>query len=565
MFVLLPAQASHSAPVANTALINGDSVTTVDGITQGGTAISLEQYAAQKAGFTVTVVTGAQWDAMTAADFAKYQLLVVGDPDCGPTPASATSNVSTWAPVVMGTSVNTTVGNRTLIGTDPEYHYGNQNGISGGAPPTNPADPQTAGAEHLVQDGMAFAGAVAGATGVYFDTSCADSGSDIAALNSLSVQGTGFSEDTSPPCGGSVQLIASNPAFSTSPTTLTDANIQGWNCSDHITFPTYPADFEPLAVATDTATHPTCGTDPSTGSSACGEAYVFVSGAVVATSPDLALTPPTATDPVGGTHTVTATVTDGTSGPPISGVTVTFLVTGQNSGVSGTCAPVSCVTNSSGQVTFTYPDTKGAGTDTIDASITVGGTLFHATATKVWSSRSCPPVVRHVFKIGNPKLEIVRVLIVGNCLSGATNVLFGSVADPPGSFAVTSHHFILASPPQQAAGAVDVTVTTPGGTSAINSPADQYTYYLPRIDQVAPDAGPTAGGNTVLIRGFGFSGIPAPTVSFGAGNFSSVVTVLSDGTLHALVPPHAKGTVDVQVTTFAGISLTFPADQYKYK
>src|ERR1700753_953716 len=47
-----------------TGLLNGDSVTTGDGITDSsGNPISLEQFVAQKLGYTVTVVDGATWDA----------------------------------------------------------------------------------------------------------------------------------------------------------------------------------------------------------------------------------------------------------------------------------------------------------------------------------------------------------------------------------------------------------------------------------------------------------------------------------------------------------------------
>lgn len=338
------------------ALINGDSVTTAGGITaSSGRAISLEQYAAQRAGYTVTVVSGAAWTAMTKADFAKYQVLVVGDPECSSTPVSATSNASTWAPVVMGTSgLNPTVGNRVVAGIDAEYHYTFGGGI---AKPSTPGDPSTAGAEHLVQAGITFAGGVAGATGVYFDTSCADNGSDVSVLNSLSAAGTGFTENPRPPCGGSVQFIASNPSFSI----VSDADIQGWGCSDHVNFPAFPVDWQAVAVATDTPSHPTCGTDPHTGTTACGEAYVLVSGrGIVAAAPDLALTPETGSDPAGGTHTVTATVTQ--LGSPLSGQLVTFAITGQNAGISGTCVPASCVTDSAGKIAFTYPDTNGTGT-----------------------------------------------------------------------------------------------------------------------------------------------------------------------------------------------------------
>ncbi len=406
------AGASAAASVPHSALINGDSVTTVDGITDsGGNPISLEQYAAQQAGFTVTVVDGATWDAMSAADFAKYQVLIIGDPVCNYTPDSAVSNASTWAPVVMGTSGGaTTVGNRTLVGTDPEYHYIYG---GGGAPPQTGGDPSSAGAEHLVQDGIAYAGGVSGATGVYFDTSCADPGSDLAVLNSLSSAGSGFSEDTTPPCGGSVQLIASNSVFAT----LSDSDIQGWSCSDHLTFPTYPTDWQPLAVATDTSSTPTCGTDPDAGTTACGESYVLVAGrGIVVSAPDLSLTPATSMDPAGGDHTVTATVTQ--DGSPVVGQSVSFEVTGQNAGVTGTCAPADCKTDGSGKVTFTYHDANGAGDDTINASVTLGSTTEHATASETWTAGSGnqPPMVD-----------------AGPAVSGLVNTpiaLSGSASDP---------------------------------------------------------------------------------------------------------------------------------------
>ncbi len=279
-------------------------------------------------------------------------------------------------------------------------------------------------------------------------------------------------------------------------------------------------------------------------------AGLSIVGEIIVNQPSLVLTPSTGTANTGTAHTVTATIMN--PGGSISGQTVHFTVTGANS-ATGTGT-----TNASGQATFTYTGTN-VGTDTIT------GTFLTATgtATMVWTNGpGCTPVVKHVFPIGNPRAEIVRVLILGTCLIGATQVMFGSVA--ASSFTVNYGGNITASPPQQPAGTVDVTVTTPGGTSAI-TPADRYTYYLPRITQVLPNHGPVTGGNTVVIHGFMFSGTPAPTVSFGTGNFSSSVVVASDGTIHALVPPHTSGTVDVQVTAFTGSSLPTPADHYTYK
>src|SRR5262249_43004396 len=65
------------------------------------------------------------------------------------------------------------------------------------------------------------------------------------------------------------------------------------------------------------------------------------------------------------------------------------------------------------------------------------------------------------------------VTITGTNLSGATSVLFGS--PPAAYFAVNNDYQVTAVSPSQAAGVVDVTVTTPTGTSA-STTADRFTY-----------------------------------------------------------------------------------------
>ena len=64
------------------------------------------------------------------------------------------------------------------------------------------------------------------------------------------------------------------------------------------------------------------------------------------------------------------------------------------------------------------------------------------------------------------------VTITGTALTGATAVDFGANASP--SFAVVSSTSIIAEAPA-GKGTVDVTVTTPGGTSP-TSAADQFSY-----------------------------------------------------------------------------------------
>src|SRR5262249_31366002 len=67
------------------------------------------------------------------------------------------------------------------------------------------------------------------------------------------------------------------------------------------------------------------------------------------------------------------------------------------------------------------------------------------------------------------------VTITGTDLSGATQVLFGNTA--ASAFTVVSATQITATAPAQAAGSVDVRVTTPARPSA-TPPADSFTYVV---------------------------------------------------------------------------------------
>ena len=331
----------------------------------GGGTTSQEYLAASAQGATITVVSDATWATMTAAGFGAYELLVVRDGPCGSVPAGVLSSASVWAPVVLGLAGGRTLaGNRIVIGTDPALHSG---GFS------------TARAT-IIRTGLAFAGKQPGRTGMYFTTSCGGSPAPVlAALTAMST-GSGSWTGAGAPCGGSVSLIASEPSFAT----LTTATLQGWGCSVHEAYPTFPSDWSALAVATDTATKPTCGIDPGDSLSHCGQAYILISGSsIIVLSGSISVTPLTGTNPAFTDHTVTAHVTAG--GSPLVGQVVTWTVTGQNAGAVGTCAPVGCITDSAGDVSFTYHDTNGAGSDTIKASfVDAAHSLQAATAAKDW-------------------------------------------------------------------------------------------------------------------------------------------------------------------------------------
>src|SRR5207247_2072235 len=92
------------------------------------------------------------------------------------------------------------------------------------------------------------------------------------------------------------------------------------------------------------------------------------------------------------------------------------------------------------------------------------------------------------------------ISIVGTNLGTAatTTVQFGST---PAAIIFDNGTQLSAIAPPEAAGKVDITVTTPDGTSA-TSPADLYTYTAaPIVSSLSATLGTTAGGDTVTIYG----------------------------------------------------------------
>lgn len=118
---------------------------------------------------------------------------------------------------------------------------------------------------------------------------------------------------------------------------------------------------------------------------------------------------------------------------------------------------------------------------------------------------------------------------------------------------------IVAVAPAHSGGTVDVSVTTPGGTSP-NTAADDYIYTGsagPVISLLSPASGPV--GTTVIIAGSGFTG--ASLVTF--GGVAASYTLNSDAQITASVPSGTpSGTVDVRVTTGVGTSPNTTADNF---
>ena len=138
------------------------------------------------------------------------------------------------------------------------------------------------------------------------------------------------------------------------------------------------------------------------------------------------------------------------------------------------------------------------------------------------------------------------VVLSGHYFTGTTNVHFGPRQAV--SFTVVNDTTIDTVTPS-GSGAVQVTVTTPGGTGVIGT-----FYYLPppTIGLATPAAGPIAGGNTVTLTGTGLS--TTSMVRFGSR--AAAFAVVSDEQLTVTVPAATSaGPVTVSVTTRGGVAI----------
>ncbi|HEY3815345.1 MAG TPA: IPT/TIG domain-containing protein, partial [Caulobacteraceae bacterium] len=261
----------------------------------------------------------------------------------------------------------------------------------------------------------------------------------------------------------------------------------------------------------------------------------------------------------------TVTAVSPTSGSTSGGTTITITGTNFTGAFAvkfgGNVNPASFTVNSATSITAVTAATP-AGTYDITVQTANGGISATSTADRfTFGSPPPAPVVSAISPTTGPTAGGTSVTITGSNLTGATSVLFGSVAAT--SFTVNSATQVTAVAPAGSAGVVDVTVATASGTSA-TSTVDRFTYAAgsaPVVSALSPTSGTTAGETSVTITGSGFTG--ASAVKFGATAASSF-TVVSDTQITGISPVGAAGVVDVTVTTAAGTSAQSAADQFTY-
>ena len=166
---------------------------------------------------------------------------------------------------------------------------------------------------------------------------------------------------------------------------------------------------------------------------------------------------------------------------------------------------------------------------------------------------AAPPAVTGISPASGP--ANTRVTVTGSGFTAATSVSFGGIpaAFSPGS---TNPDTGLTATAPAGSGIVDVTVTTPTGSSPVLA-QDKFTYVA--VTGISPPSGRPP--LSVTVYGSGFAG--ATAVNFGPHPGTGVL-VAPGGTQLAVSLPPGSGIVDVTVTTPAGTSAPVAPDQFAY-
>jgi hypothetical protein len=236
-------------------------------------------------------------------------------------------------------------------------------------------------------------------------------------------------------------------------------------------------------------------------------------------------------------------------------------ITGTNFSVGatvmfGSTPAINVVVNSPTSITATAP----AGNGTVNVTVSSLEGISADNSADLYTYEP-PPTVSSVSPSSGPIAGGTSVTITGTGFVSGMTVDFGSNLGT--SVNVTSGTSLTVTSPEgssMSGGAVNVTVTTVDGTSAING-TDQFTYLSPvTVTGLSANTGPAAGGTQVVITGTDFTG--ASAVMFG-GNPATSFTVNSATQIMA-TSPAGGGTVDVTVTTPPYSSAPVFADEFSY-
>ncbi len=286
---------------------------------QNGETTAPETADAQAAGFTVTQVTPATWDAMTASQFSAYSALVIGDPSSGTKCSTLTPTTATSGTDAIGTTWQSAVnGKIAVLGTAPA--------LAG-----------SAGSASVVTDAISYAAtqpSTGSSTGLYVSLNCQDSSSTttpvtVSLLNG--VEGTGTAGGLKAAGQGSTCVAANStgtvnklaadqapPFGGLASSALASGQWPSPACAVQETFSAWPANYTPVAYDTSAA-----GPANFTASDgATGQPYILLGGPAPSAA-TRALAPTTGGEvpqvtTAGGQNAAAPGVQQATAGDPVN-------------------------------------------------------------------------------------------------------------------------------------------------------------------------------------------------------------------------------------------------------
>src|SRR5262249_51764718 len=123
-------------------------------------------------------------------------------------------------------------------------------------------------------------------------------------------------------------------------------------------------------------------------------------------------------------------------------------------------------------ISATAPATITVGT--VDITVTTAAGTSPTSANDQYAYTAVTPTVTGIAPGFGSTVGGTTVVVTGTGFTTGSTVAFGATNGT--GVVVNSPTSISVSSPAQSAGTVDVTVTNTAGTSAINQPADQFTY-----------------------------------------------------------------------------------------
>jgi hypothetical protein len=317
--------------------------------------------------------------------------------------------------------------------------------------------------------------------------------------------------------------------------TISGSNLSGATAVD---FGSSPATITSDSASSITATTPA-------GSGTVGVTVTTASG--TATSPtDYTYVAPPPPPTISGISPTSGSAAGGTS------VTITGTNLANATVVDFGTAAATVTSDTATSVVATSPPGLG----NVNVTLTTLGGTASAPVQFTYNIPPGFPTVTLVSPATGPSWGGTTVTVTGTNLLNTSGVDFGTQQAFFSDVTATS----LTATAPAGSGTVEVTVTTPSGTS-VGTVAGEFVYTTPAptVTALSPTSGPATGGTPVTISGTNFFG--ATAVHFG----SVSAPILSSGTtaITTLSPP-GSGAVAVTVTTPGGTSAGVSADTFIY-